>query len=304
MPALVSHHRFASAALAQAQPYLANAAAAAPMAFRWGAQGPDILFYYQPLYDNHVVRTGHRLHDERVARTFASMTSACARLNTPAATAYLLGYCCHYILDRTMHPFVTYMANYRLDPMFPYLPHDALHNLCEAELDRALIEASYPGSSADFRAYLLLSGDAKAEAAAGALLSHAVWQVYGTRIAPKAVSAAMRSMMRVQRLLHDKSGRRSATIGWIENRLGMSGSISSLIRPTKPLCADCVNISHRAWIDAAMPHMRRYTDFFQLFEQAKRPAAQLMEQCYDAIQTGKPLPEGPFSLNYMGLPEE
>ena len=45
MPALVSHHLFADSALKQAQPYLANAAAAAPMAFRWGAQGPDLFFY-------------------------------------------------------------------------------------------------------------------------------------------------------------------------------------------------------------------------------------------------------------------
>ena len=138
MPALVSHHSFSTAALSQAQPYLANAAAAAPMAFRWGAQGPDILYYYQPLYENHICRTGHRIHSERTARVFSALTAECARQNTPEATAYLLGFCCHYILDRSAHPFVTYMANYRLDPLFPCMSHTALHNLCEAELDRAI----------------------------------------------------------------------------------------------------------------------------------------------------------------------
>lgn len=304
MPALVSHHRFAATALKQAQPYLANAVAAAPMAFRWGAQGPDILFYYQPFHDNHIVRTGHRLHNERAARIFSCMTGECARWNTPAATAYLLGYCCHYILDRTAHPFVTYMSNYRLDPLFPWLPHNALHNLCEAELDRALIEIYYPGDCAEFRSYLLLSADSRSAAAAGALLSHAVWNVYGTRLTPNTVSTSMRSMIRIQRLLHDKSGRRSSAIGWVEDRVGMSGAVSSMIRPTQPLCADCINISHRAWIDAAVPYMRRYTDFFQLMEQAQRPAAQLMEACYDAVQTGAPLSSELFPLNYMGMPEK
>ena len=92
MPALVSHHLFADAALKQAQPYLANAAAAAPMAFRWGAQGPDIFFYYQPFYENHISRIGHCLHEERVARMFAELVAECSRLITPEATAYLLGF--------------------------------------------------------------------------------------------------------------------------------------------------------------------------------------------------------------------
>ena len=117
MPALVSHHLFADSALKQAQPYLANAAAAAPMAFRWGAQGPDLFFYYQPFYENHISRIGHCLHEERVARMFAELVAECSRLNTPEATAYLLGFCCHYVLDRMAHPFITYIANYRIDPL-------------------------------------------------------------------------------------------------------------------------------------------------------------------------------------------
>ncbi len=303
MPALVSHYHFASASIKQARPQLASIVAKAPEAFRWGAQGPDILYYHHPMRDNRVVRTGHRMHEERVWRTFSCMTAECARQDTTAATAYLLGFCCHYVLDRTVHPFITYTANYRLDPVYPYLSHSSLHNLCEAELDRALIEKYYPGDSADFRAYLLLPTDKQTFSAAGALLSQASWQVYGSRISSKTVGSAMRTMQRAQHMLHDKSGKRSAVVGWMETRVGESGSVSSLIRPVKPLPADCVNSSHNAWIDAAQPHRRCYTDFFQLFEGAQRPAAQLMEQCYDALQSGDPLPQYLFSLNFLGLPQ-
>lgn len=304
MPALVSHQRFAAAALTQAQPYLATAAAAAPGAFHWGAQGPDILFYHQPLLENRVSRVAHRIHEQRVARFFAALTAQCAKENTPEATAYLLGFCCHYILDRTAHPFVTYMANYRLDPLFPELPHSAQHNLCEAELDRALLEHTHPGSAMQFRAHLMLSADERSTAGACALLPEAIWQVYGTRVSASAVRASMRSMLRIQRMLHDPSGRRTAAISWMEHRIGANGSVSSLIRPPQPLPADCVNRSHQAWIDAATPHLRRYTDYFQLLEQAQRPAAQLMDLCYDAVQTGQPLPDSLFPLNYLGLPEQ
>lgn len=301
MPAFVSHHRFADAALAQAQPYIVKAVSAAPMAFRWGAQGPDILFYHQPFMENRVVRMGHCIHTARVGRMFSALVAACARLHTPEATAYLLGFCCHYALDSAAHPFVTYISNYRLEPLFPQLSLSALHNLCEAELDRALLERERPGGNAAFRADLALSLDKKAANAIGALLSDAIWEVYGTRLPPKTIRASMRSMLRVQYLLHDKTGRRASAALWLENRLGSAGAVSSLIRPTEPLDADCVNLSHQSWIDAQTPYVRRYTDYFQIFRQAQFNAAHLMDVCYDAAQSGTPLPQELFRLNYLGL---
>lgn len=303
MPALVSHHLFAESSLKQAAPHLANAAAAAPMAFRWGAQGPDIFFYHQPLYENHISRTGHLVHEERVARMFSELTAECARLNTPEAMAYVLGYCCHYTLDRIVHPFVTYIANYRIDPLYPQLSHQAQHNLCESELDRALLAAAHSGNPSDFRAYMLLSIDSKTANCIGAMLSNAIWSVYGIRIPPNAVKHSMRSMLRFQRMLHDRTGRRQSTINWMEDCFHASGFLSSHIRPVHPLDTDCTNMSHQPWIDAATPRIRRYTDYFQILNQAQRPAAQLMETCYDAVQTGKALPHYLFPANYLGLPE-
>lgn len=302
MPALVSHHLFAESALKQAKPYLADAAASAPAAFHWGAQGPDLFFYHQPLRKSHVSRTGHWMHEQRVSRMFSQLTAECAHLDTPEATAYLLGFCCHYTLDRLAHPFVTYIANYRIDPLYPQLSYEAQHVLCESELDRALIAATYPGNPAEFRSYTLLSADAKTANTISAMLSNSIWAAYGTRIPPKAVKSSMRSMLRIQHLLHDRNGRRYSTIRWLECRTHASGFVSSLIRPVVPLDTDCTNISHRPWIDAAAPRLRQYTDYFQIFEQAQRPAAQLMDACYDAVQTGNPLPARLFPTNYLGLP--
>lgn len=303
MPALVSHFMFADSALHEAQPYLAKAIEAAPLAFRWGAQGPDILFFYHPLTENSINRVGHRMHEERVDRMFQALTAACSHSHTPEATAYLLGYCCHYILDRSAHPFVTYIANYRIDPLYPQLSLSAQHNLCESELDRALIAAAHSGKPADYPTHMILSYDNKTANCIGTVLSHAIWNVYGTRVPVSAVKSSMRSMIHVQHLLHDRSGRRHTALSWLEHRLHISGDFSSLIRPLAPIDADCTNHSHQPWIDASMPHMRRYTDYFQILNNAQRPAACLMETCYDAVQTGKPLPKHLFGLNYMGMPE-
>ncbi len=303
MPALVSHFMFADSALHEAQPYLTKAIEAAPLAFRWGAQGPDILFFYHPLTENNVNRIGHRVHEERVGSMFQALTAACSRSHTPEATAYLLGYCCHYILDRSAHPFVTYIANYRIDPLYPQLSPSAQHNLCESELDRALIAAAHSGNPADYPAHMILSYDNKTANRIGTILSQAIWNVYGTRVSVSAVKSSMRSMIHVQHLLHDRFGRRHTALSWLEHRLHISGDFSSLIRPMTPIDADCTNHSHQPWIDASMPHMRHYTDYFQILNNSQRPAACLMEACYDAIQTGKPLPKHLFELNYMGMPE-
>lgn len=302
MPALVSHFMFADSALHEAQPYLAKAIEAAPLAFRWGAQGPDVLFFHHPLTENNVNRTGHQMHEERVGRMFQALTAECARSHTPEATAYLLGYCCHYILDRSAHPFVTYIANYRIDPLYPQLSLSAQHNLCEAELDRALIAAAHGGNPADYPAHMILSYDNKTAAILSGILSRAIWTVYGTRVSASAIKSSMHTMIHVQHMLRDRSGRRHTALSWLEHRLHISGDFSSLIRPLAPIGADCTNSSHQPWIDASMPHMRRYTDYFQILNGAQRPAACLMEACYDAVQTGKPLPQHLFTLDYMGMP--
>ena len=304
MPAFVSHHYFAVSSLLHAQPYISQAAAAAPMAFRWGAQGPDFLYYYRPFYtDNHISRIADTIHEQHTIRLFSCLTAACRRAGTPEAAAYLLGFCCHYALDRTTQPFITDIANSRLDALFPMLSYRTLHDLCESELDRALLERLHPGSSTHYRNDLQLSADASSLLTVSDLLPKAVWDAYGTRLPARAVRSSMRSLLHTQRLLHDTTGRRAAAIGWLENHFRTRNTLSSRIRPVHPLQADCVNRSHRMWMHAGMPHIPQYTDYFELFQQARGFAEQLMEVCYDSMQTGKPLPPQLFRISFNGFPE-
>lgn len=303
MPALVTHYNFAQSVLQTAQPHLRAAASNDRMAFYWGSQGPDPLFFYHPLFKNPVSSLGRKMHEGRIARTFSVMVRQCAQTQDPSAMAYLLGFCCHYALDRTIHPFVTYVVNYRLDPQYPTLSHSPLHNLCESEMDRIVIENRLKASSASFRAYQLLSVSKSAERAASQLLSIAAWKSYGERLTPHTVSSSMRSMLRTQRRLYSLSGRPAILLSSLERLTGSPGIISTLIRPTQPLPVDCTNIRREAWTDAATPHMRRYESFFDLLQNAERPAARLMDCCYHAVQSGTRLPDDLFPLNYSGLVE-
>ncbi len=302
MPAIVTHTYFTSTIAKKAKPHIASAASADIMSFYWGGMGPDPLFFYHPWGQNRVTTVGHLMHDKQVARAFRVLIRECAALQTPAAMAYLLGFCCHYVLDKTVHPYVTYMSNYCVDPHFPTMTHPALHNLCEAELDRIVVEQLLRQNNATFRSHRLYAVSKSSAEAASQMLSATAWKAYGKRLPPRLVTASMHSMLHCHYLLSNSSGRRADALFSLEKLLASDGNVSSMMRPAHPLPIDCANTEHKPWIDASLPHMRRYESFFDLLQAAEKPAMQLMECVYDCVETGQNPPEELFQLNYSGIP--
>lgn len=301
MPAFVSHYRFASDVLAHARPEFSECISAAPAAFYLGAQGPDILFYHHPLTGSPVSGAGHAMHGSRTARAFAAFVREAARLGTPEAMSYLLGLCCHYALDSTAHPFVTYISNQVLNPMYPSKSPSALHNLCEGELDRLVIARYFGEDTARFRTPNLLNLDKAAVDAASHMMANTAWTVYGVRCKPAAVAASLRSMKRCLGLLHDKSGRRASQLAFADRVVNSRGLYASLVRPIAPLPADCANLERNAWTDAEHPRMRRYDTYFDLMRTALQTAYRLMEHCKHCADSGTPVNPRLFRLNYSGV---
>lgn len=309
MPALVTHYIFATETAAHAASPLAEIISADNDAFLWGAQGPDILFFHHPLRKNTVSRLGHAMHDRYIAHTFSVLAQECARHNNPSAAAYLLGFCCHYALDRTVHPFVTYLVQYRLDPQYPTLSYSSLHHLCESEMDRTLIVdrgLRVPNSGkhgAALPAHRLLTYSPQVRDAAAQLLSAAARETYGVRLSSRQVTRSMRSMLQITHALQNPTGRRASRVAALEKMFHSEGMFSSLMRPYAPLPVDCTNRNHAAWTDAATPHLRRYESFPDLMKRAEQTALRLMDCSCQAVQHGTRLPPELFSLNYLGLTE-
>lgn len=304
MPAFVSHYRFASDVSAHARPEVAESISAAPSAFYLGAQGPDILFYHHSLFSSPISAVGHAMHSSRIARAFAAFVREAVRLNTPEAMSYLLGLCCHYALDSTVHPFVAYISNQVLNPLYPTKSPSALHNLCESELDRMVIERSFGEDTARFRTPNLLELDSAAVDAASHMMANTAWTVYGVRCKPAAVVGALHGMKRSLSFLHDKNGRRAAQLAFADYITNSHGLYASLVRPIQPIPADCANLSRSAWMDAEHPRMRRYDTYFDLMRTARQTAYRLMEQCKHCAESGEPVNPKLFLLNYSGIRDE
>ncbi|MGI6003728.1 MAG: zinc dependent phospholipase C family protein [Lachnospiraceae bacterium] len=72
-----------------------------------GLHGPDLLFYYRPLFTNKINSIGYDMH-EWTGRQFFTRGAHLVRVSPdpPAAQAYLMGFVCHFALDSICHPYV------------------------------------------------------------------------------------------------------------------------------------------------------------------------------------------------------
>lgn len=72
-----------------------------------GLHGPDILFYYKPLFANPVNHVGYAMHDRPGIEFFrqASLVMQKAE-NKEACEAYIYGFCCHFALDVSCHGYI------------------------------------------------------------------------------------------------------------------------------------------------------------------------------------------------------
>ncbi len=129
MPASYTHYRFGRDVLALLPEDLREIAGAHRQLFDIGLHGPDILFYYHPLWDNPVSRVGYAMHGETGAAVFRRFAAIWERQGRdPEATAYVLGFLCHFALDSSCHGYVGEMAAMGVS-----------HTLLEMELDRSYL---------------------------------------------------------------------------------------------------------------------------------------------------------------------
>lgn len=124
MPAVAAHALFGQAVFAQLPaPIQLHLSAQLPY-WTLGFQGPDLLFYHKPLSKSPIAAHGSALHNQNPVAFFQE-----APWDDPRQVAYLLGFACHYCLDRACHPTVNHAANHQSNP----------HRLIESAFDLHLL---------------------------------------------------------------------------------------------------------------------------------------------------------------------
>ncbi len=139
MPAIYAHNRFGEAVVATLPPTFQKYLAQYNEAFCLGTQGPDILFYHQPLKSNPIKKRGMDLHLASAESFFVRQgtrlwTEKLVKIqdgeilsDSPDA-AYIAGFICHFTLDAHAHPDI-----YKLEDT------GISHGRIESEFDKYLL---------------------------------------------------------------------------------------------------------------------------------------------------------------------
>ncbi len=110
MPAIATHYKYGQLVLDRLPSNIRTTVTSHKSLFDIGTQGPDPLFYYNPLKQNSIGFHGSNLHN---CSAFEFFRDAHNRGNDRSAMglSLLLGICCHFGLDMKLHPYVIEMSD-------------------------------------------------------------------------------------------------------------------------------------------------------------------------------------------------
>lgn len=288
MPAIITHDLFAKDLYGETFETVGGSRDEAE-AFLLGNQGPDPLFFAatDPRYLA-FSQVGTTLHRVRPAEVLLAFKQAVAMLPAPLRStgrAYVLGFACHYELDRAVHP-LTFsqeraLCHAGVEGLGPE-DHSEVHALIETEMDEFVLTAKRNETVASFNpAKAVLKGSDTMLAAVSQLYARAVKTALDMDIPDNLFKASVKAYRRAQHLLYSPAG-------WKRTALG---SLERLVRPHSLLGA----LSHRAELrpesafanDEHAPWQHPYLEgestasFWDLYGQARTGALATLEALDD-----------------------
>lgn len=109
MPSTYAHYRLGQEVLGQLPDEIRATINSYKQLYDIGLHGPDILFYYKPLWSCPVNKQGYDMHGrsgreffEKAAKVISGLDAGDER----AALSYLYGFCCHFALDVSCHGYI------------------------------------------------------------------------------------------------------------------------------------------------------------------------------------------------------
>lgn len=132
MPGIYAHYRFGAAVLATLPADIRRSIQRFRRLFDVGLHGPDLFYNFYPVGSSGSL-LGIKYHEQTGKTFFGSACRSIRMGRNEAATAYLYGVLCHYVLDSSLHPFIALTAS-----------ECGVSTLeLETELDRYLLELDH-----------------------------------------------------------------------------------------------------------------------------------------------------------------
>lgn len=275
MPALITHDYFGQKALDAVLEHNAWTQEQQDV-FLLGNQGPDPYFYVvlSP-WLMRFSRVGSLMHAQKPSEFIAMLHESVQWLSLEEeeiGQAYLLGFCCHYLLDTTVHPFV-YAQEYAIcDAGIEDLSRkngSEVHATIERELDELVLFAKQGKTIATFKPYQeILRANDNALSVISRMLGIAVYRTYGVVLPRNLFRVCVYNFRLAQRLFYSPDGIKRSLLVRAE-RLFRSYSFydSMSHRTLERNASDFANDERSVW-ENPFTNKCHQESFFDLFDKA------------------------------------
>jgi len=227
MPAILTHDLFGQDAYELLRGTLGCATQAERDAFLLGNQGPDPLFYLvaSPLVPEKD-RVGNLMHDESPAKLVASLGYALDALDERGRSvgrAYAVGFLCHYLLDRSVHPLVYAQVYALCDAGVEGLDRsdgDFVHAEIERDLDEMVLFTKTGETVATYRPYRrVLRADGFVLETIDRLYRKTILQAYDRTLDPGTFVSAVKAFRLVQHLFYSPTQQMARVLAPVERAI-------------------------------------------------------------------------------------
>lgn len=224
-------------------------------AFALGLQGPDLFFYYLPLYLLPQENLGSLAHSSNTGAFFASLLKSRTLFNgdrraANIADAYITGFIGHYTLDCAIHPYVYAFTGYPADNPPSNRDYFGQHAYLETEIDKELLFEKKQIKPSGFRQNATIRLGKRQRRVIIQMLSYAYQNTYpDVRSDSTLISGAPFFMRTLTGFLRDPHGRKKVIFRFLERYMYGKAFLSPMIASdTYYFVKDPLNRRHRCWI--------------------------------------------------------
>lgn len=257
--------------------------------YNFGAQGPDLLFFRRAVSGkSRLPKLGSSIHSVKIKESFdfiKKYISETAGYERETLIAYFMGYIGHYILDKTVHPYVFYNQA-RAKNIYPERTDNELHVKFEADMDSVFYMHRYnqPVSRFSVRKNFKISD---AEKNIVSKLYHELLKnVYNTKVYLMSVENSFNDMVTLSSFFYDPVGLMTLSSDGMSKISESAAKLSSHIKRNY-VYKDVLNEKKTRWFYPGNRDTVSDKSVYELYDEALSEAAKAVSETINHLDSRK-----------------
>jgi hypothetical protein len=292
MPEFTTHYLFGESITEKFSPEIISIIKNNYSAYKWGLQGPDLLFYSNVILDSgRIARAGVALHHKNPDEILLNMLGYIKQFkNKPeygSLCSYFYGFVCHYALDSTVHPYV-YSLIIKLDGQMTSTRHIKI----ESEIGSLLYHRITNKPVSSFNIYDHYSKNGEFIKPVSEMYVYLIKTISEKTVSKRSIKNSFSFCLFLNKFTYllacEKSNSKVKTAFLKSTKaiVELWAFSNSFIKSDK-VENDTLNLMHEEWCNLNKPEIMFSDSFPELFDMAIDKALNISRKCDDMLESGK-----------------